>query len=117
MIIRCRCGADPAGRWKQPPAIIFCDPYLEDGSVRDVPGHACRDHLSAKREEEIQRQEKGHWKKGELRRTQPHKCAPASSAASRSSASAISGISGVGEKPSSAGERAACASARRPVDW
>ena len=32
-------------------------------------------------------------------------------------ASAISGISGVGEKPSSAGARTAWASAGRPVDW
>ena len=32
-------------------------------------------------------------------------------------ASAISGISGVGEKPSSAGARMACASSGRPVDW
>jgi hypothetical protein len=32
-------------------------------------------------------------------------------------ASAISGISGVGEKPSSAGARMACASLGRPIDW
>ena len=32
-------------------------------------------------------------------------------------APAISGISGVVEKPSSAGARMACASSRRPVDW
>ena len=32
-------------------------------------------------------------------------------------ASAIPGISGVGEKPSSAGGRMACASLGRPVDW
>jgi hypothetical protein len=27
MIIRCHiCNADPCGRWKSPPAMIFCDP-------------------------------------------------------------------------------------------
>jgi hypothetical protein len=60
-IIRCHvCNADPVGRWKQPPAMIFCDPYREDGSKRDDDHyvHACRDHLSAKREEEIQEREK-----------------------------------------------------------
>jgi hypothetical protein len=74
IIIRCRCNADPAERWKSPPAMIFCDPYREDGSVRRdaddqvVFVHACRDHLSPKREEEIQRRELDRgWKKGELR--------------------------------------------------
>jgi hypothetical protein len=70
MIIRCRCNADPAGRWKSPPAMIFCDPYWEDGSTRKDPDFvpACRDHLSPKREDEIQRREKDlGWKKGELR--------------------------------------------------
>jgi hypothetical protein len=68
MIIRCHvCNADPDGRWKSPPAMIFCDPYREDGSKRDDPVPACRDHLSPKREEEIQRREKDlGWKKGEL---------------------------------------------------
>lgn len=48
--------------------MIFCDPYWEDGSKRDDFVHACRDHLSLKREEEIQRREKDlGWKKGELR--------------------------------------------------
>jgi hypothetical protein len=50
--------------------MIFCDTYREDGSKRDDDDivYACRDHLSAKREEEIQRREKDHsWKKGELR--------------------------------------------------
>jgi hypothetical protein len=37
--------------------------------------------------------------------------------ADRSIASAISGISGVGEKRSSAGARTARASTRRPADW
>jgi hypothetical protein len=55
MIIRCNvCNADPTGRWKSPPAMIFRDPYLEDGSKRDDFVHACRDHLSEKREKEIQ---------------------------------------------------------------
>jgi hypothetical protein len=69
MIIRCHvCSADPAGRFKSPPAMIFRDPDREDGSKRDDPVPACRDHLSLKREEEIQRREKDlRWKKGELR--------------------------------------------------
>ena len=69
MIIRCNiCSADPCGRWKQPPAMIFCDPYREDGSTRDDPVHACRDHLSPKREEEIQSREKDRGgRRGELR--------------------------------------------------
>lgn len=74
MIIRCPvCSADPDGRWKSPPAMIFRDRYLEDGSIRkDESGqnvfvYACRDHLSEKREEEIQTREKDHWRKGELR--------------------------------------------------
>jgi hypothetical protein len=74
MIIRCPvCGADPDGRWMSPPAMIFCDPCWEDGSKRkddhgrDVFVYACRDHLSAKREKEIQEREKDHWKKGGLR--------------------------------------------------
>jgi hypothetical protein len=69
MIIRCHiCNADPCGRWKSPPAMIFCDPYREDGSARDDPVHACRDHLSPKREEEIQAREKDRgWAAGGLR--------------------------------------------------
>ena len=70
MIIRCLCNADPDGRWKSPPAMIFSDPYREDGSERKDPDfvYACRDHVSPKREEEIQRREKNRgWKKGELR--------------------------------------------------
>jgi hypothetical protein len=53
--------------------MIFRDRYQEDGSIRkddsgqDVFVHACRSHLSAKREEEIQRRENEHgWRKGEL---------------------------------------------------
>jgi hypothetical protein len=35
MIIRCHvCNADSDGRWKSPPAMIFCDPYWGDGSKR-----------------------------------------------------------------------------------
>jgi hypothetical protein len=70
MIIRCCvCGADPAARWKSPPAMIFHDPYREDGSKRDDDiVYACRDHLSAKQEEEILKRETDrNWKKGELR--------------------------------------------------
>jgi hypothetical protein len=71
MIIRCHvCNADAGGRWKSPPTMIFCDPYREDDSKRKDPDfvHACRDHLSPKREEEIQRREKDlGWKSGELR--------------------------------------------------
>jgi len=54
--------------------MIFCDRYREDGSIRkddsgqDVFVYACRDHLSEKREKEIQEREKDHgWKTGELR--------------------------------------------------
>jgi hypothetical protein len=70
MIICCHvCNADPAGRWKQPPAIIFCDPSQEDGSERKDPdfAYACRSHLSARQEKEIQEREKDDWKKEELR--------------------------------------------------
>ncbi len=68
------CNSDPCGRRKQPPTMIFRDRYREDGSIRkdssgqDVFVPACRDHLSLKREEEIQKREKDHgWKEGELR--------------------------------------------------
>jgi hypothetical protein len=69
MIIRCHvCGADPCARWKPPPARIFIDPCEVDGSLRDIPVYACRDHLSPKREAEIQKWEKDNWwQKGELR--------------------------------------------------
>ena len=64
MIICCHvCNASPVGRWKTPPAMIFCDPYREYRSARDEPVRACRDHLSAKREQEIQEREKDRgWK-------------------------------------------------------
>ena len=71
MIIRCQsAGADPSGRWKSPPAMIFRDTYREDDGKREDDDfvHACRGHLSSKRDEEIQRREKDRgWKKGELR--------------------------------------------------
>lgn len=70
MIIRCHvCNADPDGRWKSPPAMIFCDTYREDGSKRyDDFVYACRDHFSAKQEEDVKRREKDRGrKKGELR--------------------------------------------------
>jgi hypothetical protein len=62
-VIRCAtCLADPCGRWKEPPAIIFVD--HDDGRRR----YACRDHLTPKREEEIKAREKAlGWKAGELR--------------------------------------------------
>ena len=68
--IRCHIGAaDPAGCFQQPPAMIFRDRYREDGSIRkddrgqDAFVHACRDHLSARREEETQEREKDRgWK-------------------------------------------------------
>jgi hypothetical protein len=63
MIIRCAvCYADPIGRWKQPPAMIFVDHHRDDG-VR----YACRDHVSAKREGEIKARERDHWPPGGLR--------------------------------------------------
>ena len=54
---------------------------------------------------------------GFISSTARHNCAFASIAAINSSASPISRISGVGEKPSSAGARTALASAGREVDW
>jgi hypothetical protein len=54
MIIRCHvCHADPIGRWKQPPTMVFTDPSPDDDHR-----HACRDHLSLKREEQIKTREK-----------------------------------------------------------
>jgi hypothetical protein len=68
MIVHCHiCQGDPCERWRSPPMCIFIDRYQEDGRARDEPVYACRDHLSAKREEEIQRREKGHWRPGGLR--------------------------------------------------
>jgi hypothetical protein len=69
MKIRCHvCNADPAGRWRQPPAIIFIDPYQEDGGARDDPVYACRSHVSPKKEEAIQARELGRgWPIGGTR--------------------------------------------------
>ena len=54
--------------------MIFRDPYKEDGNIRKdannqvVFVHACRDHLSPRREKEIQERERERgWNKGELR--------------------------------------------------
>jgi hypothetical protein len=57
--IKCaRCGADPCGRWRQPPKIIFCDPYAQGAgaSGRDFV-YSCRDCLSQRREAEIRKRE------------------------------------------------------------
>jgi hypothetical protein len=64
MIVRCAiCQRDPYARWVQPPAMIFADPY-RDGDDK----HACRDHLTPKREDEIKAREKAlGLKTGELR--------------------------------------------------
>jgi hypothetical protein len=51
--------------------MIFRDRYRADGSIRkdadgqDVFVHACRDHLSEKREKEIQEREKDRWWRNE----------------------------------------------------
>jgi hypothetical protein len=69
MIVRCHaCNAVPCGRWKSPPAMIFHDRYWKDGSKRTDPDfvRACCDHLSWKREDEIQRREQGTARMTEL---------------------------------------------------
>jgi hypothetical protein len=54
MIIRCHvCRADPAGRWREPPAMMFVDPS-PDGDRH----YFCRDHLPAKKEEQIKARER-----------------------------------------------------------
>ena len=71
MIIRSfECHADPGGRWVQPLALIFCDPYVEDDFAAAITSadpeaivmsdvvHSCRAHLSAKREGEIRTRER-----------------------------------------------------------
>lgn len=61
MIIRCwSCRADPLGRWKQPPASLFADPYKADGGIRNRAVFSCRDHLSPRRREEVQRRDREH---------------------------------------------------------
>lgn len=53
MLIRCHvCHRDPAGRWVQPPALIFCE---------DITGEtirACREHVSKAKEAELQARER-----------------------------------------------------------
>jgi hypothetical protein len=57
MIIKCDvCGADPAGRWVRPAALIFIDEPPK-ATVRKPEHYRCREHLSAKREGEIQARE------------------------------------------------------------
>lgn len=54
MIVRCAvCQSDPCARWVQPPAMVFVDRYRDDGAK-----YACRDHASAKRQAELEAQEK-----------------------------------------------------------
>lgn len=63
--IRCAtCNADPGGRWKQPPAMIFIDDHQSDGGSK----YRCREHLSPKKAGQIQQreQERG-WPDGWLR--------------------------------------------------
>jgi hypothetical protein len=48
-IVACHiCRADPIGRWRKPPQMIFID-----GDV-----YACRDHVSAEKEAEVQKRER-----------------------------------------------------------
>jgi hypothetical protein len=63
MIIQCHvCQRDPAGRQGQP-VMLFTDPTPDDDHR-----HACRDHLSEKREAEIRTREKElGWPPGGLR--------------------------------------------------
>ena len=63
MIIRCHvCNADPAGRWRSPPMCIFID------HVNGERVYSCRDHLSARKEEEIRvRERERGFEKGALR--------------------------------------------------
>jgi hypothetical protein len=69
MIMRCHSGADPAGRWKKPPAMIFCDPYAKGAAASDRGYvHACRDHLSGKYATELaEREATRGWAKNTLR--------------------------------------------------
>jgi hypothetical protein len=64
MIVKCQtCGADPCARWREPPAMIFVDPYRDEREK-----YACRDHLTEKREEEIKARENAlGWPPGGLR--------------------------------------------------
>ena len=69
MIIKCDCGADSCGRWKQPPAVIFHDRYAKGAGASERGFvYSCRACLSPKREEEIQARERTlGWPKGGLR--------------------------------------------------
>jgi hypothetical protein len=54
MIIKCEaCSADPIGRWRKPPAMIFAE---GNGCDRRF---FCRDHLPAKKKEQIEARERG----------------------------------------------------------
>jgi hypothetical protein len=58
VIIKCHvCGADPAGRWKKPAALIFINRMVEDEEGIARPEYRCRTHISAKRETELQARE------------------------------------------------------------
>ena len=64
IIIRCfDCHADPGGRWVQPPVLVFIDepppdPKTRRRVAREPSHYRCRQHLSAKREAEIQTRER-----------------------------------------------------------
>jgi hypothetical protein len=56
------CRADPIGRWKQPPAMIFAEGKDDDRH------YFCRDHLPAKKKEQIETRERDlGWPPGGLR--------------------------------------------------
>jgi hypothetical protein len=65
MIIRCHvCSADPIGRWKQPPMMIFID----GRETTDGSQYRCRDHVSPAKEEKLKAREKEFsMSPGELR--------------------------------------------------
>lgn len=53
MIIRCEaCHSDPCARWREPPAMIFAEGANADRR------YFCRDHLSAKKREQIEARER-----------------------------------------------------------
>jgi hypothetical protein len=45
------CRADPAGRWKNPPAMVFRDRH-QPGDA-GPPKYFCRDHVSEKRNAQL----------------------------------------------------------------
>ena len=78
MIICChQCDADPIGRWKQPPAMIFHDRYpnpakLEKAKAAELEDRgylfSCREHVTPQRERELQQRERERgWPEGGLR--------------------------------------------------